>query len=282
MKPTIEFHTVANIFPMMTDAERVALEQDIKDNGLLEPIWLYDGKIIDGRNRYLACIAAGIKPIFRDYTGSENQLLDFVVSLNLHRRHLSQSQLACLAVDIMPEIEKQSKERAKQKISAARKNVILSDTNIDKSRDIAGKIFGVSGRYISSAMKLKEHSQELYEQVQKGVLTLTKAGKQLSKVSETVELIPQTQIPTEPITTLSKSDLKRIDSLVSFGMQRTNAEKYVISNKRTTKPKQTANTLKEVKFRLPETDKSALQKLADKRKISISELLRNLVSENIA
>lgn len=268
---------------MMTDAERVALEQDIKENGLLEPIWLYDGKIIDGRNRYLACLAVGIKPRFRDYTGSEIDLLNYVVSLNLHRRHLSQSQLACLAVEIMPDIEKQSKERARQKISAARKNVKLIDTDKNKSRDIAGKIFGVSGRYISTAMQLKEQSKEIYEQVQNGVLTLTKAIKQLSKVTEKVELIPQSQIPTEPTIILSKSDLKRVESLISFGMPRANAENYVISNKRTAKPKQAAtNKLKEVKFRLPETDKSALQKYADERHISISELLRNIVNEKIS
>jgi ParB-like chromosome segregation protein Spo0J len=56
---TIEFHSVANIFPMMTGKEFEALKQDILTNGLKEPIWLYEGKIIDGRNRYLACLETG-------------------------------------------------------------------------------------------------------------------------------------------------------------------------------------------------------------------------------
>ena len=94
MKTTeLEFHEVANIFPLM-DLGEVFEEfmADIEANGLREPIWLYEGKIIDGRNRYNACMAVGVEPVYKTWVGNEVDLVPFVVSLNLHRRHLDESQ----------------------------------------------------------------------------------------------------------------------------------------------------------------------------------------------
>ena len=82
----MDFHDVANIFPMMGDEEYKALVADIKVNGLHQPVWTYQNKIIDGRNRYKACIDAGIEPQFRVWDGN-GSLIAFVVSLNLNRRH---------------------------------------------------------------------------------------------------------------------------------------------------------------------------------------------------
>ena len=62
----IEFHPVAEIFPLMDDASFRQLVDDIKSNGLREEIWTHDEKIIDGRNRYRACIKAEVEPRFRE------------------------------------------------------------------------------------------------------------------------------------------------------------------------------------------------------------------------
>lgn len=51
----MDFHPIANLFPLMTGDEYLALVEDIRANGLLEPVVLYEGKILDGRNRYNAC-----------------------------------------------------------------------------------------------------------------------------------------------------------------------------------------------------------------------------------
>jgi hypothetical protein len=71
------------------------LVADIKGHGLLEPIWLYQGKILDGRNRYRACNKAGIKPRFSDYKGADPPA--FIISRNLKRRYLNASQRAMAA-----------------------------------------------------------------------------------------------------------------------------------------------------------------------------------------
>ena len=95
-----EFHDVANIFPMMQGEEFDALKADIAAHGLREAIWLHpDGRIIDGRNRYLACCELGMEPECRTWDGA-GSLVAFVVSLNLHRRHLTESQRAMIAAKL--------------------------------------------------------------------------------------------------------------------------------------------------------------------------------------
>jgi N6-adenosine-specific RNA methylase IME4 len=88
----IEAHPVADIFPRMSTAEYSALRDDIKVNGQHYPIWTWRGQIIDGRHRAQACEELGIEPDSREYEGDESSLVQFVVSLNLHRRHLDESQ----------------------------------------------------------------------------------------------------------------------------------------------------------------------------------------------
>lgn len=90
------FHPLSELFPLMQGREFDELVADVKANGLREPIWTYDGKILDGRNRWRACEAAGLshRPM-RQYEGDDP--VSFVVSLNLHRRHLDESQRAMVA-----------------------------------------------------------------------------------------------------------------------------------------------------------------------------------------
>ena len=87
---TLKSHPVAEIFPIPDEGHLQALANDIAARGLIEEIVLYDGKILDGRCRYLACERAGVAPRFRQYDG--NDPLGFVISRNVHRRHLTKNQ----------------------------------------------------------------------------------------------------------------------------------------------------------------------------------------------
>jgi len=93
-----DVHPCADIFPAMHGAEFDALVADIQEHGQREPIVLYDLKILDGRNRARACESLGITPKVADYVG--NDPLAFVISLNLRRRHLNESQRAMVAARI--------------------------------------------------------------------------------------------------------------------------------------------------------------------------------------
>jgi hypothetical protein len=89
------FHPLADIFPLLAEDHLQELARDIKAHGLLDSIVLHDGKILDGRCRHLACQIAGEEPHFEGYAGTDP--LGFVVSCNLHRRHLNESQRAMVA-----------------------------------------------------------------------------------------------------------------------------------------------------------------------------------------
>ena len=84
----LEFHPLANLFPLVEGTEFDDLVADIGAHGLHEPIVVFEDKILDGRNRYRACMAARVEPTFTVYMGDDP--ISYVVSLNLRRRHLNE------------------------------------------------------------------------------------------------------------------------------------------------------------------------------------------------
>jgi hypothetical protein len=79
----------------MEGEELEALVASIKEHGLRRPITLLDDKILDGRNRYRACLLAKVEPATRNFRGGDP--LAFVVDENVCRRHLDESQRAMVA-----------------------------------------------------------------------------------------------------------------------------------------------------------------------------------------
>jgi hypothetical protein len=99
MTADLKFHPLSDLFPLLEGVEFDELVADIKANGIEEPIALWQGKILDGRNRYRAGVAAGIDPNIRTYdledrwAGHEGfDPVAYVISKNLRRRHLTAEQ----------------------------------------------------------------------------------------------------------------------------------------------------------------------------------------------
>jgi hypothetical protein len=88
----MEYHEYANIYRMLPDSELTSMAEDIKAKRQLLPITSYEGKILDGRNRYRACQIAGVDPWIEEYTGDDP--LGLIASLNDHRRHDSDNERA--------------------------------------------------------------------------------------------------------------------------------------------------------------------------------------------
>jgi hypothetical protein len=88
--PTLSFHPIAEIFPLIEGAAFEALVADIKANGQRDAIVRYQGKILDGRNLHRACVKAGVTPRIDEYDGDDP--LRYIISKKFRRQHLDQSQ----------------------------------------------------------------------------------------------------------------------------------------------------------------------------------------------
>lgn len=164
----IEFlpHPLAELFPMLPDQEVRELADDIVTFGQRVPIVLLDGKILDGRNRYAACQFADVEPVTVDYDGDDP--LNFVLSHNLHRRHLSESQRAMVAAKIV------DWENGLNQHTAGSANL--------QTREAARKL-SISERAVAAAKRIHEHgAAELVEAIRDGRVSVH-AGEALSALA---------------------------------------------------------------------------------------------------
>jgi len=171
-----EFHPLANIFPLIEGQAYQDLLTDVMRHGIREPVWLYEGQILDGRNRYRAATAMQVECPTREYEGTDP--LAFVLSLNLQRRHLSASQLAFVAL----EIEKYEAQLAKTR-QAAKGPVVALMPEVEKgrARDKAAAAVGTSPRYVQDAKKIEAEAPELADEVRAGTKTLTQAVREVKE-----------------------------------------------------------------------------------------------------
>jgi ParB-like chromosome segregation protein Spo0J len=174
-------HPVAEIFPPMSDAEHSDLVTDIREHGLHEPIWLHrDGRIIDGRNRYRACALASVEPSFRTYDGAESELVAFVVSLNLKRRHLNETQRAMVAARIANLRNGQRADRPVPSFANLQSlplGIEPAEAAAAIPRAEAARMLNVSPRSIASAREVIDHGvPELVDRVERGDLAVSTAA----------------------------------------------------------------------------------------------------------
>lgn len=188
-------HEYADLFPLMTGAEFVELKKDIKEKGLVEPVVLYEGKILDGRNRFKACQEVGVEIRFVEYHGDDP--LGFVVSINLIRRHLNESQRGMVAARI-----------ANMPRGGNGSNQFSKSANLQNSNEItqtqAAELLNVSPRTVATAKKvIDEAITELVEQVNSGEVSISAASIASSLPAqdqrEIVEEIKQGGKPSEVI-----------------------------------------------------------------------------------
>ena len=163
----VELHPLCTLFPRMGGIEFDALKADISANGLRQPIVLLDGMILDGGNRYRACIDAGVKPVFTDYNGGN--IVSFVLSANLHRRHMTPGQQAAIVASAQDWSNAQPQGR----------NTITGNVAGDTVASRAAQS-GASDRTQRMADKVAKESPELARQVAHGEISLPKAIEQIS------------------------------------------------------------------------------------------------------
>jgi 16S rRNA G966 N2-methylase RsmD len=167
-------HQYANLFPMMSEAEMSALIKDMQDNGYDEtsPITTYQSMILDGRNRYRAAAEASVKPVFVEYAGDDP--LAFVLSHNLHRRHLNETQRAGVAAKL-----------ANMERGGDRKNQ-SPNLDFDKvSRQHAAEMLNVGKSTVATYRAVAAAMPELVEKMDSGEMTAHEASKEVATKKRT-------------------------------------------------------------------------------------------------
>ena len=136
---TYEVHPYADIFPMLEDDSVgfKALVEDIKERKQQEQVVLLEGKILDGRNRYRACQQLGIEVQTRNFIGADP--LGFVLSANLHRRHLNEGQRAMVAAKLTSLDVGANQHSEGTSIDAASKLLNVSRSSVDRARVVLAK-----------------------------------------------------------------------------------------------------------------------------------------------
>jgi hypothetical protein len=166
--PVMELHPLCTYFPRMSEAEFSALKDNIQAIGQTHPIYTLDGMILDGGNRYRALCELDIEPLMTAYTG--NNPTQFILSSNLHRRHLSQGQSAAIV--------SASQSWVKAQVSTASDLPTVLPLATAEAR---AKQSGVGQRTQQMADKLiKEAPAELVKEVIDGKKSLTKAIKEIT------------------------------------------------------------------------------------------------------
>lgn len=178
--PTLAAHPVAALFPLMEGSDFDALVADVRANGLLQQIWLHrDGTILDGRNRYRACQVAGIEAQFKTWLGPDSGVVQFVTSMNLHRRHLSTEQRAFIAAELATmTVGDVGRGGAPRKEGLPVGQTFLHPL---VSRAEAASVMRVEPRTLDRARAVAKHAPELKEKVLAGEMSLSAAARTASE-----------------------------------------------------------------------------------------------------
>jgi hypothetical protein len=173
-------HPYADLFPLLDGEAFDQLVEDIKRNGLVHPIVRYQNEILDGRNRYRACEIAQRALIFTDYTGDDP--LGYVISANLSRRHLDESQRAMVAANLTTLRHGQRANKGRQMRKFAQ------PPQLEVSQPAAAKRLRVSRRSVQNAAVVRKlGTPDLVAAVERGEIKVSTAVK-LAKLPRDVQI----------------------------------------------------------------------------------------------
>lgn len=211
-----KIHELCLSIPPIAPDKFIELKADIAKKGVLEPIWLYEGKILDGRHRYEAAHDLNIEPTFNNYEGDDP--LGFIISLNTFRKTLTSTQRACVALDALVYEEKLAKQRqiesgritgkanakneekipqALSKFSKGKSETMFEEISTQaskrapQSRDIVAAKLETNPHYVSTVKKIRSAAPELFDKMKAGKLDAASADILFKFQQERPELYPE-------------------------------------------------------------------------------------------
>jgi len=215
-----KWHPIACIFPMLGDDQLADLADDIKQHGQREPVVMFEGQVLDGRNRWLACKMQGIEPQTREFVGSRSDALDFVWSTNVHRRHLNSGQASValikrekLDVEFADAVQAMREAAPKGgRPSLTKPSPKMDEVNQRRTDHKLAEAAGTSRTYVAKARKIVEQAPELAEKVERGEMTLSQASTEMRREEKRRDLEVKAEAVKEafsdqPIWTLLNQDV---------------------------------------------------------------------------
>jgi ParB-like chromosome segregation protein Spo0J len=166
-------HPMASIVPKISRPDFEMIKEDIRAKGQLQEIIMLQGEILDGRSRWGACLELGITPKVREHDGSDP--LDFVISQNLCRRHLNESQRALVAARLAD--QKQGGSRTAAQICA------LSHAEAAEKLNVSPRMVDAASSLLN-AVERGTALPELLEYVDAGQGRLNRVVKLLHRPKE--------------------------------------------------------------------------------------------------
>lgn len=233
----IQAHPIADKMPLMPEEEFIKLKEDIKANGLQEPIILHEGKVLDGRHRARAVVELGwdIRDFTEEFANDQNPII-YAMSKNVRRRHLSIPQRAAVGASLLKLLQESSAQNGE---SGTKK------INLEK----AAATVGVHSRRITEIEEIASRDPETLKQVEAGHISIHKGRqkatanaiapmlkKATARMKQMVgpEFVEQVQTggikfsPIEQIefSSLSPSDMRQAAILMESGVKWKEAQQY--------------------------------------------------------
>tara|TARA_Y100000310_G_scaffold2404_1_gene3118 strand:- start:792 stop:1892 length:1101 start_codon:yes stop_codon:yes gene_type:complete len=192
---------------MLPEVDLVDLGDSIEVSGLRHPIMLFEGKILDGRNRYLACIDRGTEPKFEEWRGTASEAITFVWDENSVRRQLTSSQKAACHIK-RGQVDERYREAGEVAVLAAKDRQREGGKKAGRSHPAkvtelipqakesglaatqTARAAGTNRKYIEHAQTIQEKAPEKLEEVARGEKTIPQAMREIRKeeVREEVRL----------------------------------------------------------------------------------------------
>ena len=200
-------HPASELFPIMDGKEFDDLVGDIREHGQREAIVVYDGQILDGRNRYRACQVLGLEPVTREWDGKGTPEA-FVVSMNLHRRHLNETQRATIGAKIA------NMRQGKRTDLEPQAN--LPEVSIAE----AAHMLNVGERSVKDArVVLSGGTPEEIEAVERGEAAVSTTARKIRKRGKPADAAPPAPRPSHPGPKINIPDGETPESLARAALQ---------------------------------------------------------------
>jgi hypothetical protein len=213
-------HPVCDLLPLIGGDELLGLSSDIRAHGLIHPVVIHEGQLLDGRNRLLACEEEGVKPRFidwRDLYKGPMTVTRWIWSINVERRHLTMEQILALEVAVHAyeetEAARQRQKAGKSADGTAGGRGHKKNLGLDSSQGLsaspcdppqadappraeAGRVreklaneTGATDHQVRQALAVKKADPALLKEVVQGKTTLKDAAKKVTAKKVTAKKV---------------------------------------------------------------------------------------------